>query len=53
MVLDNPLEQEGPTAATTSTTDLLEHIDDWLEYLSELCKQTTDVGTRRKYERKR
>lgn len=51
MVLDNPLEQEGPTAATTSTTDLLEHIDDWLEYLSELCKQTTDVGTRRKYER--
>jgi ATP-dependent RNA/DNA helicase IGHMBP2 len=42
---------EAVTSVPDSKTDLLEHIDDWMEYLSALCKQTTDTGTRRKYER--
>ncbi|MDN7894382.1 AAA domain-containing protein [Burkholderia cepacia] len=48
MVLENLAEQDGSTA---SATDLLEHIDDWLEYLSALCKEAADIGTRRKYGR--
>ncbi|CAG9269769.1 DEAD/DEAH box helicase [Paraburkholderia caribensis] len=51
MVRDDQGMPEISRSASDSTTDLLEHIDDWMEYLSVLCKQTTDTGTRRKYER--
>lgn len=37
--------------AFTETRDFIEHIDDWIEYLTELLTLTDEVGTIRKYER--
>ncbi len=47
---------DGILASTTSAmdlpaVDLIDHIDDWIEYLAAMCKRATEVGTRKKYER--
>lgn len=39
------------TEATPQTLDFIEHIDDWLEYLTALLDIADDVGTQAKYKR--
>jgi len=39
------------TEATPQTLDFIEHIDDWLEYLTALLNIADDVGTQAKYKR--
>lgn len=38
-------------ASLPASVDLIDHIDDWLEYLVKLVEMTDDLKTRKKYER--
>ncbi|WP_122439464.1 DEAD/DEAH box helicase [Pseudomonas viridiflava] len=55
MTSKEPFDRENLSAsalpAPPAATDLIDHIDDWLEYLVKLVESTTDSKTRKKYER--
>ena len=45
------LNSSPSPALSPASPDLIDHIDDWLEYLVKLVETTTDFKTRKKYER--
>lgn len=54
MTSKEPFDQSHLNALPSSvrpTPDLIDHIDDWLEYLVKLVESTEDSKTRKKYER--